>query len=81
METTMTLKERAEKAIDDIRGYLETDGGNAHVLDVTDEGVAHIELLGTCKTCPMSAQTMKNGIEEAIKSSVPEIIRVEAIDP
>lgn len=79
MQTTLSLVERAEKAIDTIRPYLETDGGNAHVVSVSEEGVATIQLEGACSTCPMSSMTMKNGIEEAIKSAVPEIKEIVAI--
>jgi Fe-S cluster biogenesis protein NfuA len=66
--------------LDSIRPYLETDGGNVKILEVTDEGVLKLELLGACGSCPMSAMTMKAGIEESVKRLVPEILHVEAVN-
>lgn len=75
----MEILERVEKALDSIRPYLEADGGNVRVVDI-NEGVLRLELLGACGTCPMSTMTLKAGVEEAIKKSVPEINSVEAIN-
>nr|WKN36821.1 NifU family protein [Tunicatimonas sp. TK19036] len=74
------LVQRIEKALDDIRPYLETDGGNVKVLGVDDDNVVMLELLGSCGHCPMSVMTMKAGIEETIKRQVPEITDVRAIN-
>lgn len=73
------LADKVERALDSIRPYLEADGGNVKFLDVSPEGVARVELLGACGTCPMSAMTLKAGVEEAIRSAVPDIVRVEAV--
>jgi len=80
MEDKATIIARVEKALDEIRPYLETDGGNVKVLDVSEEMVVSLELLGACGTCPMSVMTMKAGIEEAIKRQVPEINDVRAMN-
>jgi len=83
METVLEnelLKERIEKALNGIRPYLEADGGNVKVLEVTDDKVVRLELLGACGSCPMSAMTFKAGLEEAVLKAVPEISRVEAIN-
>ncbi len=72
--------DRVEKALDDIRPYLETDGGNVKVLGVDDDMVVKLELLGACGSCPMSVMTMKAGIEETIKRQVPEISDVQAVN-
>lgn len=74
------LLEKVEHALDSIRPYLEADGGNVKILDITDEMVVRLELLGACGSCPMSAMTLKAGVEEAIKKSVPEITSVEAVN-
>jgi Fe-S cluster biogenesis protein NfuA len=74
------LREKVEKAIDTIRPYLKTDGGDVRVVEITDDFVVNIELLGSCGTCPMSPMTMKNGVEEAIKRSVPQITKVVALN-
>jgi Fe-S cluster biogenesis protein NfuA len=78
METD--LKNKVEQALDTIRPYLEADGGNVKVLEVTDENVLILEMTGACGSCPMSSMTLKAGVEEAIKRAVPEITRVEAIN-
>lgn len=75
----IALAEKVELALDSIRPYLIADGGNVKFLDVTEEGVARVELMGACGTCPMSSMTLKAGVEEAIRSAVPGITRVEAV--
>lgn len=71
---------KIEEALDIIRPYLEADGGNVRVIDLTEEMVLKLELLGNCGTCPMSTMTLKAGVEEAIKKVVPEIKEVVAIN-
>ena len=75
-----SLLERVEEALDSIRPYLEADGGNVRVLEIDEDFVVKLELLGTCGTCPMSPMTLKAGVEEAIKKAVPEIQSVMAIN-
>ncbi|UJP64554.1 NifU family protein [Mongoliitalea daihaiensis] len=74
-----SLLEKVEAALDTIRPYLEADGGNVKIVDVTEEMTLRLELTGTCSSCPMSAMTLKAGVEEAVKKSVPEILKVEAV--
>lgn len=76
----MELLQRLELALDTIRPYLQTDGGDVRLLEVTDDMVVRIELLGACGACPMSTMTFKAGVEEAIKREAPEITSVEAIN-
>lgn len=76
----MSLLERVEAALDTIRPYLLTDGGNVSVEEITPENVVKLKLLGSCGSCPMSIMTLKAGIEEAIKKAVPEITAVEAMN-
>lgn len=71
---------KVEKALDNIRPYLEADGGNVKVLDITEDYVVQLELLGACGSCPMSEMTLKAGVEEAVKKAVPEITKVEAVN-
>ncbi|MBX9850473.1 MAG: NifU family protein [Cytophagaceae bacterium] len=83
MNTTLTdqdLLQRVELALDTIRPYLEADGGNVRILEITKENVVKLELLGACGSCPMSAMTLKAGVEESIKKAVPEITGVEAVN-
>ncbi len=72
--------ERVEAALDKIRPFLVADGGDVKVLEVTDDLIVRLELLGACGTCPMSPMTMKAGVEEAIKKEIPEIKGVEAVN-
>lgn len=74
------LVSRIDDALDNIRPYLETDGGDVKVLELTDDMTVRLELLGACGSCPMSAMTLKAGVEEAIKKAVPEVSKVEAIN-
>lgn len=76
----MTLQERVEQALDSIRPYLETDGGNVSIEEITAENVVKLKLLGSCASCAMSIMTFKAGLEQAIKKAVPEITAVEAIN-
>jgi len=76
----MSLLNEVEQALDTIRPYLEADGGNVSIEEITPENVVKLKLLGSCGSCPMSIMTLKAGIEEAIKKAVPEITGVEAIN-
>ncbi len=78
MESELLVK--IEKALDSIRPYLEADGGNVKVVEVTADMVLLLELTGACSSCPMSSMTLKAGVEEAIKKAVPEIVKVEAVN-
>jgi Fe-S cluster biogenesis protein NfuA len=74
------FKDQIEAALDTIRPYLEADGGNVKVVDLTEDMVLRLELTGTCSSCPMSSMTLKAGVEEAIKKAIPEIVKVEAVN-
>jgi len=72
------LIKKVESVIDQIRPYLEADGGNIRFVELTDDNVVYVELLGACKGCPMSMMTLKSGVESAVKKAIPEIKSVEA---
>jgi Fe-S cluster biogenesis protein NfuA len=74
------IRERIEEALDVIRPYLQTDGGNVRVLEISENYAVKLELLGSCGNCPMSAMTLRAGVEEAIKRAVPEVSSVEAVN-
>ena len=76
----MSLLEQVEQALDTIRPYLVTDGGNVSVEEITPDHIVKLKMLGACGNCPMSIMTLKAGIEEAIKKAVPEVKGVEAIN-
>ncbi|MCR8560986.1 NifU family protein [Mucilaginibacter sp. BJC16-A38] len=76
----MSLLDQVEAALDTIRPYLLTDGGNVSIEEITPDNIVKLKLLGACGSCPMSIMTLKAGIEEAIKKAVPEIKGVEALN-
>lgn len=83
MITTVNLEEltqRIEASLDSIRPYLEADGGNVKIKQVTDDHVVKLEFVGACGTCPMSTMTFKAGVEEAIRRAVPEIKGIEVVN-
>ena len=72
------LRERVEQALDSIRPYIQGDGGDIELLDVTD-GVVQIRLAGACVGCMHSMMTLQVGVERMLKEALPEIKAVEAM--
>lgn len=70
---------KVEEAIQQLRPFLEADGGDIKLLRIEDQ-VAKVKLLGACHDCSMSAMTLKAGVEEAVKKAVPSIQKVEAVE-
>ncbi len=69
------LKIKVEDALQEIRPYLETDGGNISLVEITDDTVC-IQLEGACLGCSVNQMTLKNGVEATIKKYAPQIKRV-----
>ncbi|MBK0381344.1 NifU family protein [Pedobacter sp. SD-b] len=80
MSDQENLLKQVEEALDTIRPYLLADAGNVSILEITEDKVLKIKLLGSCESCPMSIMTLKAGIEQAVLKAVPEITAVEAIN-
>ncbi len=76
MSDTLTIKERVIKALDRVRPYLQSDGGDIELLEITDDLSVKVKLTGACHGCPYSMMTLKSGVEQAIMKEVPEIKRV-----
>ncbi|MFH0948729.1 MAG: NifU family protein [Elusimicrobiota bacterium] len=72
------MREKVEKALEKMRPFLQRDGGDVQLVDVTPDGVVKVKLLLACACCPMASVTLKNGIEKALKKEVPEVKSVEA---
>ena len=70
------ILDKIENALNDIRPYLEADGGDIKLIEVTDDWIVKVKLLGACGTCDISMMTLKNGVEEVIKRAVPEVKEV-----
>ena len=80
MTNTQTeLETKVKNVIDQIRPYLQADGGDVEFIEMTEEKVVNVRLLGMCGNCPHSQMTLKNGIEAAVKRVLPEITAVESI--
>lgn len=73
----LSLEERVAQALDKVRPYLDSHGGNVELLAVTD-GVVRLRMQGSCKSCPSSSLTLKLAIEEAIYSAAPDVVSIEA---
>ena len=73
------LKEKVEKALDEVRPALKADGGNVELVEVTEDGIVKLRLTGACGHCPMSTYTLKMGIEKTLKAKVPEVKSVEQV--
>ncbi len=64
------LERKVQGIIEQIRPYLQNDGGDIKFIEVTDENIVNVELLGACGSCPMSQMTLKNGVEQAMQKAI-----------
>ena len=71
---------RIREALTELRPFLEADGGDITLDEVTPDGLARVRLHGNCLGCAMVPMTMKAGVEEAIKRVAPQVKRVEAVN-
>ncbi|MEO6712465.1 MAG: NifU family protein [Mycobacteriales bacterium] len=74
------VDERVQRALDSVRPYLGSHGGDVRLLEVTDEGVVHLQLLGSCDGCASSAVTLELAVEEAIRAAAPEVTAIEVAE-
>ena len=73
------MKEEVMKVIDRIRPSLQADGGDVELIDVSDDGVVEVRLVGACQGCPMAQMTLKNGIEKSLKQEIPAVKSVISV--
>ena len=73
------LAEKINISLSELRPHLHADGGDMELVEITDEGIVKVKLLGACSDCTMSMMTIKAGLEEAVKKVAPQIIAVEAV--
>ena len=73
------MKEKVSKAIEELRPHLKADGGDVELVEVTDDGVVKVRLLGACKGCPMRQMTLTQGITRFLQKKVPEVKEVQAL--
>jgi Fe-S cluster biogenesis protein NfuA len=79
MSTNPELVSKVKNVIEQIRPYLQADGGDVEYVDITEDNTVNIRLLGMCGNCPHSRMTLKNGIEAAVIRALPEIRSVESV--
>ncbi len=72
------MEDKVKEALEQIRPFLQRDGGDIELVEI-DGGVVKVRLTGACHGCPMSQVTLKNGVERAVKSMVPEVTSVESV--
>jgi len=73
------LETKVKNVLDQIRPYLQADGGDVEFIEMTSDNVVNVRLLGMCGNCPHSQMTLKSGIEAAVKRVLPEVSAVESI--
>jgi Fe-S cluster biogenesis protein NfuA len=66
-------------ALVEVRAYARSHGGDIELLEVTEDGVVRVRLRGACRACPLSAITLRDGVEAQLKMIVPAVRRVEQV--
>ena len=74
------LNKRIEVTLQELRPYLKTDGGDIKLVEITEDLVVRVELMGSCADCSMIQMTLKGGVESAIKKAATEVKGVEAVN-
>ncbi len=74
------ITKKVNASIEIIRPYLQNDGGDISLVEITDDFTVKVKLLGACGSCPYSLMTLKNGVEQTIRRDVPEIKEVVAVN-
>jgi len=78
-EKGSAMEEKVKKALDQIRGSLQADGGDVKLISVGEDGIVKVKLVGACAGCPMSQMTLKQGIERYLKQQIPEVKEVVSV--
>ena len=74
------ITEKVKATLELIRPYLQADGGDVQLTEITDDMIVKVQLSGACVGCPFSIQTLKAGVEQALRKEIPEIKEVVAVD-
>jgi Fe-S cluster biogenesis protein NfuA len=80
MADAIKITERVKKVLEKVRPYLQSDGGDIELVEVTADLTVKVRLSGACYGCPYSLQTLKAGVEQALLKEVPEIREVVSVD-
>ncbi|UCH64455.1 MAG: NifU family protein [Ignavibacterium sp.] len=73
------MKDEILKALESMRPFLQSDNGDVELVEVTEDGIVKVKLLGECKDCPLSVMTLRAGIERSLMQQVPGVRRIEAV--
>ncbi len=73
------IRDKIASVLEQIRPYLQADGGDLSLVEITNDYVVKVQLLGACGSCPMSTMTLKAGVEGTLKKEVPEVLSVESV--
>lgn len=73
------MEQQVQEALNDIRPQLQADGGDIELVEVTEDGIVKVRLIGACSGCPGAQMTLQLGVERAVKARVPEIKGIEAV--
>ncbi len=76
---TPEMQEKIKAVLEQIRPYLQADGGDLTLEEITDDLVVKVKLVGACGSCPMRTMTLKAGVEGTLKKEIPEVKSVEAV--
>jgi len=76
---TEEIRQKISHAIEQVRPYLQNDGGDIELIEITDDLVVKVQLQNACGTCPYSLMTLKNGVEQAVRKEVPQIKEVVSV--
>lgn len=79
LEEKINVVEQVKNGIDQLRPYLQADGGDVEFVEMTDEGVVSVKLKGHCGSCPHALMTLKQGIETALREAIPQVTAVERV--
>ena len=78
-KTDTSLEQRVDEVLEEMRPYIHSHGGDVNVLEVTEDKIARLQMIGSCNGCPMSMLTMKLGIERLLAEKMPELKVAEAV--
>jgi Fe-S cluster biogenesis protein NfuA len=73
------IEDKIKDVLEQLRPYLQADGGDLALAEITDDMVVKVKLIGACGSCPMRTMTLKAGVENTLKRQVPEVKSVEAV--
>ena len=73
MSINLNITNKIEEALDQVRPFLQSDGGDIKLIDVSSDNIVKVELLGACSDCEVSMMTLKAGVEQAIRKVFPEL--------